>query len=105
MEENKLTEHSEELLMFNKFQKTLNNQYVDWNDNKQETIYTIAALIILIKQQQNKENNSDSKSLYVTFISPIINTKIFYTSKLCAESIGDIRNRSKPQKTVFLMIL
>eukprot|EP01084_Bolivina_argentea_P218183 370297_1 len=57
-----LKEHSEELVMLNTFQKMVQNEAIEWNDNKQ-TKNIIYALTILIKHdlQQETEENDEVK--------------------------------------------
>eukprot|EP01084_Bolivina_argentea_P112047 199855_1 len=49
--------HQNELLMLNKFQKTLHNQTVIWNENDKNTQKMINALQTLIKDQQTANAN------------------------------------------------
>eukprot|EP01084_Bolivina_argentea_P091183 164168_1 len=71
-----LTSHSKELKMFNKFQKTIMNKSVVWNDEKDHDI--IDALKILIENQQNKiifdEHKQEEPSPYYTKYGNILFT-------------------------------
>eukprot|EP01084_Bolivina_argentea_P076833 139301_1 len=56
--------HAKELLLFNKFQKTIQNQKVIWNDIKDNK--KIQTLVILIKQRNNYIAVNSLKSPYIT---------------------------------------
>eukprot|EP01084_Bolivina_argentea_P160844 280063_1 len=58
--------HSKELKMFNKFQKTVRNGEIKWDENEKQTNKMIDGLVILIKYQINRNeckhsNNNEYK--------------------------------------------
>eukprot|EP01084_Bolivina_argentea_P085009 153674_1 len=89
------TEHTHELKMFNMFQKTLDNQTVDWNKKDLNTMNMIKALTNLIIQQQSnnlkQNNNAETEQKHQSSILNKYNTT--YGKSLFGYFCNNIKTR------------